>query len=682
MIKRPIKCALKGQPKELRIVIETLKSTGAFQVRGSKVPVSEHSKIDDKLSIYASRIDSALSTIKESYAAAPKAVKKMLKKEPGNKEFEAIDVEEPKARDIEATYAEIKAYADKEKNVGLILSKVEKNAVRQKEIEVLIKKNMIEIKELEGYSNFPLEASSLQNTKEAFVLVGNITDENLEIFKGDYDTESLVIEKVELAKDKTCCVVIGSNVDMQLAEQIYNYGFTTINLNFPFNESPVKRIEKLNKEIAELEMEAFNCLIGNCLEEEEILELKQFYDYAQNEIDTERLIKSTLVTKDYFVLNGWVLKDKEEDVVAQVSKVAPNTEIKIRNIVRTDKVPIIVKNSGIIEPYQGVTNMFGAPGQKDIDPNPFVAIFYFIFFGFMIGDIGYGLLMLVAGLGFVFWKKPKNKGTRGLILLIAMGGLSGMIWGTIYGSIFGLEFGLQAIDPIGNAILLLFLAIGLGIIHLSFGVILKFANLIKQGRVLEAICDPMFRFLFFIGIVFVALPIVPDFVQGLYLNVPDVFSTIGLVLIGVGVAGTAIGAAIIKQGIVKRLIGAFASVYSFVNYISDILSYARLFALALVGAVIGLVANIMAEMLFEIDIPVIGHIAGFTVAILFHMFNLALGVLGAYIHNSRLQFVEFFGKFYEGDGQNFAAEGSDVMKYVSLVPSEFTYDIPEEVKNS
>ena len=422
-------------------------------------------------------------------------------------------------------------------------------------------------------------------------------------------------------------------------------------------------IEELKEQNIALYYENLEVLHNACLNENQIRMLKTYNDYLYNELDTDKVMQGVLSTEKNYILNGWFIASEEKKLEKVINGVPGYVKIKIEEPLKTDNPPSLVRNNKVIAPYESITNLYSPPSKNDLDPNIFVALFYFIFFGIMIGDIGYGIIMFVAAALFLLFYKPK-KGMKDLVMIICMGGVSAIIWGVFFGSFFGLEgaggsptFLPSVIDPINDALTFLIFTLGVGVVHIVFGLVLKFANLVRQKRFIDAICDSLFRITLFVGLILVAVSM---FLEVESLSMPGIIVAVasaGLIFLTAGRNG---------KGIFGKLAGGFGGLYSLVNYVSDILSYARLFGLGLVGAVIAMVANIIAGMLF--GIPIIGIPIGILVALVFHAFNLALGLLSAYVHNARLQFVEFFGKFYEGGGKEFTPLGNNT-KHIKIKSS-------------
>ena len=332
-----------------------------------------------------------------------------------------------------------------------------------------------------------------------------------------------------------------------------------------------------------------------------------------------------------------------------------------------DAPPSIVVNSKVVKPYEQITDMYSSPRYREIDPNPIMAIFYFLFFGIMIGDAAYGVVLAIAGF-FIGTSKRFDTGIKKLALLVGMGGISAIIWGILFGGYFSIDFGFKIailIDPIKEPLLLLVLSIGLGCLQLIVGYIIKFVALCKEGKPFSAIFDCGSILLLFAALVFLVIGMLPSLAPMLGITVsfapPSWIAIVAAALALTGVALILIFGGRKSKNVFGKVVGGFKGLYGLINILSDILSYCRLFGLCLASCAIGLAFNSLGDILF--GVPVVGYVIGVIVLIPLHAFNLGLGVLSAYVHDARLQFLEFYGKFYDGGGRLFSPLGSRT-KYI------------------
>lgn len=307
-----------------------------------------------------------------------------------------------------------------------------------------------------------------------------------------------------------------------------------------------------------------------------------------------------------------------------------------------DEYPILLRNSKLVKPYEVIVEMFSPPSTREQDPTPLLAPFFFFFFGMMLSDIGYGLLL--SGLCALLLFKVKAKGEMGrMVKMLFLCGISSVIWGFLFGSFFGdmvsvLSQGRLVIpalwfNPMDDATKLMIWSMIFGVIHLFAGMGAKAYLLFVTGRGKDAVLDifPWYLIIAGLGILLGGI----GGQTGLYLALAG-----AAVLVLFGGRGT--------RNPVMRLLKGLLSLYDITSYISDILSYTRILALVLATSVIAMVVNLLG---FLGGPSITGFFFYVLVAILGHGLNLALSALSAYVHTSRLHYVEFFGKFYDGGGR-------------------------------
>ena len=354
------------------------------------------------------------------------------------------------------------------------------------------------------------------------------------------------------------------------------------------------------------------------------------YDYYLSQKDLKIAERNIVTTRNTFYLEGWM---------PEGCKIENNKEfiIKVRPEEKYENAPVLVKNSRMVQPFQSITNMYSVPNKHELDPNGIMAFFYIIFFGLMLSDAGYGLLLSLACL-FMIKKKKYARGEGNLVKLLGLCGVSAVIWGIFFGSCFGNLIPLKAvIDPLNDVMPLMGLALLLGIIHIYVGMFMKVIELVKQKKIFDAICDIGFWYLLLTGVFLLVIPIVAG-------NI-GIWSEVGKYLAIAGVIGIVLTGGRKEKNVIKKCTKGVSSLYDITSYLSDVLSYSRLMALCLSTGVIAQVVNLLAGLVGPIPAVIIGIIG--------HGFNLANSALGSYVHTSRLQYVEFFGKFYEGGGKEF-----------------------------
>ena len=429
-----------------------------------------------------------------------------------------------------------------------------------------------------------------------------------------------------------------------------------------------QKLDSLQGEISDIQKRILDLTITALDYEKYVNDLRILYDVIELDIERVQAESKFLKSDSTFVLEGWLPERVAEATVEQVKQATDNVFIQLLAPEDRDKPPTLVENNRIVKPYEQITDMYSSPRYREIDPNPIMAIFYFLFFGIMIGDAGYGLILAIAGF-IVGTSKKFDVGIKRLALLVGMGGISAIIWGVLFGGYFSIDFGETKValllNPLDKPLLLLVLSIGFGILQIVTGFIIKFVALCKEGKPFSAIFDCGSIILLFAALVLLAIGALPSLSTMLDIDVnftpPAGLTTAAIVLAITGVALILLFGGRESPNVFGKVVGGFKGLYGLVNLVSDLLSYCRLFGLCLASCAIGLAFNSLGDILM--GIPVAGYVLGVIVLCVLHIFNLALGVLSAYVHDARLQFLEFYGKFYDGGGRLFSPMGTKT-KYI------------------
>ncbi|MBQ0099483.1 MAG: hypothetical protein KBS91_02920, partial [Firmicutes bacterium] len=349
----------------------------------------------------------------------------------------------------------------------------------------------------------------------------------------------------------------------------------------------------------------------------------------------------------------------------QLYKITDTIFIETAKPKKEELPPTLVKNKPIVRQTEFITDMYSTPNYREMDPSKVIFFFFVLFMGVIMADAGYGILMVVLGLILARRIKVDN-GTRRLWYIITIGGISTIVFGLLFNSFFGVSLFNSSILPnpvpktggeggsdMTGLMIILLGCLGLGVLQIAVGYFCKAINCFKQGDILGGIFEGLDWVVFFIGLVFLSIPLLFDLLlpeKGLEgvmgINASNFFKemqTPGLIVVIVTIVLAALTAGRNEKGFGKFTKG-FGAVYGLINLMSDILSYARLFGLMLSGMIIAQTFNDMG--LSVMSSGGVMYIVGGLVIVVGHVFNIAMNVLGAYIHDSRLQYIEFFGKFY------------------------------------
>ena len=385
-------------------------------------------------------------------------------------------------------------------------------------------------------------------------------------------------------------------------------------------------------------------------------------------IERDSLAADTQVEKDtsVFRLEGWVRSDEMDKVEKALKSVTDAYYTEYRDPTEDEIPPTVLKNDTFNTPFESLITLYSLPNARGIDATPYMTPFYIFLFGVMLSDTGYGLILSLGSLLFLKLKKPKG-GAADLAKVLFWGGISTMVWGVLVGTFFGLDFDVLfgttdkfplLIDPTGNPVGMLLFCLLLGIIHLVCGHLIKIKMCLADKDWQSAVFDNLSWVLILIGLVLVGLPMAstffdPPFELGWYNALH--LNTVGLVLILAGSAMVLLFKGRDKKNPISRLASGLGGLYGVTSYLSDILSYARLLALGIATGYLAMVFNTLCTMLMGGSgvMKFVGFIIAVVLLIALHVFSIAINTLGTFVHCARLQYVEFFGKFYEEGGRAF-----------------------------
>ncbi|MEG1963373.1 MAG: V-type ATP synthase subunit I [Clostridia bacterium] len=517
---------------------------------------------------------------------------------------------------------------------------------------------LISLKEqLKPYANFTQNFSFIKSTKSTTVGLGFVSSNKIEIVEqlaGAY--ENVFIESYPCGQATAVTFVCLPEMKEEILEKLAEADYSPCSFNFDCTAQ--QKIDECNQQLSEIELQKNKIVGDTMLLEKEIPTFQRLYDYYNIELQKTQAEENFKYTGSTYVLEAWLPETEKENIEEKLNSSKLALYFTIRGVMEGDNVPTLAVNNGVVTPYESVTNMFTAPAYGEIDPNCFVMMFFTLFFGVMVSDACYGLILTIIT-GVILMRQKPQKHQSPLIKILFMGGLSTFVWGIMFGGYFGMsstDFSWipapVLFNPIEKPINMMALSLILGLIQMLFGLGVNIYAMFKNKKPLDAIGS--FSWYFVIaGIVCVALAKNTAWVK-----------TTGIVCLVLGFAMMMFGGALHKKGF-KIVGGALGSLYGVVNFFSDLLSYTRLFGLGLATGVIAMVFNKIATVMFDL-IPVVGYVIGAVILLVGHVFNIAINTLGAYVHNSRLQFVEFFGKFYTGGGKLFAPLGSNT-KYYEVV---------------
>lgn len=485
----------------------------------------------------------------------------------------------------------------------------------------------------------PLEAEgTLQSVFRMGVCPGS-TDSSA--IRAALEAGDAAAELYEISADKQqkyYFLVFHRKQEEQVQEILRPYNFSATVFH-GLSGTAADNISSLSEQLEEIRsrQKALEQEIGKRAPERDALRL--YADQLSAEADAQDN-KERLLTNDTVIFfEGWVPTAKISEVEAFLESMSCAWDTADPKEEEFPDVPVQLKNNWLTRPLNMVTEMYALPTYNNVDPNPLMAPFFILFYGIMMADMGYGLLMFIAGM--IISKKYAPKGMGGsLFSLMTLCGVTTFIMGAITGGFFGdfltqvvllttgKDFALPALfTPLDDTLMILIGSMALGAVHIITGMTISVIIKCKRGQFMDAFWNEITWWIVFAGITLFVLKVTP------------------IVLIAGGVLVVA-GPLVTGKGLGK-ITGVFASLYNNVTgYFGDILSYSRLMALMLAGSVIAQVFNTLGA--------ITGSLIPFLIiSMVGNILNFGLNLLGCYVHDLRLQCLEYFGKFYEDGGKPF-----------------------------
>ena len=488
-----------------------------------------------------------------------------------------------------------------------------------------------------------------EGTERCGVLMGTISGkiplDQVQAAIEAVDEESELFQINEDKRDRYVLLVAMREKIPAMQECLRGFAFSASNMS-GMNGTAKECMLQARQQLNELAKEKAGCVENIVAEAVRRDELKLAADRVSTKIALAEADEKLYGTESTVVMEGWIPEEREEELIKVFEDFGCAWETLTPEESEYPEVPVKLKNNKLTNALNMVTDMYSLPAYGSLDPNPLMAPFFILFYGLMMADMGYGLLMIIAAL--VAMKKIKpRRGTLSFCQLLLYGGISTFVMGAVTGSFFGnaleqigiiLDLGegwgvLPALfNPMTDSMMVLIGAMVLGLIHLNTGMVINFVKKVKRGQLADGIWEEGALWVTFIGAGLLALGL------GNIAGVPVVL-VIGLLMVFYGGSRSAKG--------FGKLLSIFTTLYNTATgWFGDILSYSRIMALMLAGSVIATVFNTIGAIANNIVFFAVIFIIG-------HSLNFALNLLGCYVHDLRLQCLEYFGKFYEDGGRPF-----------------------------
>jgi len=540
---------------------------------------------------------------------------------------------------------------------------------------------MPKIHQLSIWSCFKQDISDLGKKEKYTIRLGWIRTGRTDFSQILQELEENNISVQQLSEETdTVYVILAYHKDDAKKAEEYISGISFEEADLSSYEGTVeKNIEALKRNVSYYEERRLKIIqeIGQLTEEYE-KSLTVYLDYLDNNIEIEEALQLGYASDSVSFYTAWI-REKDRDRIFAVAGTFSFVRMEEVEPEKGESIPVALENKPVFRPFEVVINLYGVPRYFEIDPTPFVSIFFAMFFGLCLTDAGYGIVLAVLTLIFAF----RMKSARQFLMLIFIGSIFTIFAGAIFNGWFGDLPSYLGVGDVFEKIAILGdpvrsdqgsmnffrLALALGVVHVVFGLFIKFFDCISKRDWQGAFFDGLAWIMIVVPLVVIMLS--SQIAVSMQLVSAPVFSPgISKILIWPIIAGAV---TIILFGARQEKSWGFRIFMGFLNltiingltsYLGDFLSYIRLMALGLVTAGIGVAINKIAFQF--LSIPVAGIVMLVVVLIFGHLFNIAINILGGFVHTLRLQYVEFFPKFFTGGGRPFSAL-ADEHKYITLV---------------
>ena len=410
---------------------------------------------------------------------------------------------------------------------------------------------------------------------------------------------------------------------------------------YAFEEAPSVELEK-NLKAQQAVVDAKKKVLDDLQEEKDLLrKLQLSAEVTYNELQKEQAKNGLVNGQHVFVLQGWLTTKAVDDVEVQLKEKLGEGEYVFLPLEiaeeEYEEVPTVLENNAFLQPFENLTEMYGLPKYGELDPTPYTAPFYLVFFGMMAADLGYGALLWLGTfimLKFFHFDKGMNRNLKFFHLL----SYPVMIWGIIFGSAFGADLPFQPLSLSKDLITIMILSIIFGVIQIMVGLSLGAYSNLKKKAYVDAYTSHLGWLAIITGIILYVL-------GSMVLNISWI-ATIGSSIAIIAAVAIVVVTVLSSENKWGGLASGLYNLYGISGYVADVVSYTRLMALAVSGGSIASAFNMLVGFLP----PIARFTAGIFLIVALQGLNIFLSFLGAYVHGLRLQFVEFFGKFYDGGG--------------------------------
>ena len=650
--------------RDRKAVLEYLQVLGAVEIsiRGKEDDVFTKTDMSKSQQVFMKNHEKAEDALAVLKRFAPEKTG-LLASFDGRKALTKTEFDE-RTKKAKSTIHACSEILEKEKQYADLVSKIPKLEDQKTALEPWLKFDLP--MDLEGTRTTAVFTGTLQGEYTLDALYTQLKKlSNVETFDG---------EIISAGATQTCIFLVCEKKDQPAVREALR------RMNFAAPPSsdmnPAERVKEIDEEIAQTQKHSEAVREKICSFAPMREDIRFASDYYAARAEKYGVISQLLQSRRVFFLEGFI-PAKSAQAVASGLESRFDAAVEVTEITPKETPPVLLQNNGFSSPLEGVTESYSLPGKKEIDPTFLSSLFYYILFGIMLSDAGYGIL-LVIGTALILWKmgKTMEPGMKKTMRMFLFCGIATTFWGFMFGSFFGdavdvigqtffgkgEDFGLKPLwfAPLEEPMRMLTFCFIIALIHMFTGLAAKAYMLIREKKIKDMVYDVLLWYVLLISCI-VFLLTIGTMADMLSVNpLPASLKTPMMVLMIISAVGIILTGGRSSKNWVKRILKGIYALYGISGWLSDVLSYSRLLALGLATGVIAQVFNSMGSMGGN-SVP--GVILFIVVFLIGNVLNLAINALGAYVHTNRLTYVEFFGKFYDGGGKKFRPFAANTKYY-------------------